>query len=140
MAKTIQFKIVTPEGIAYESDVNSLTVPTTDGEITVLPEHIPLVALCMAGEVTVKKDGESSHFATARGVLEIRPGSEAVLLSDAVLRAEDIDLAEAEAARGRAEEMLREKENLSDIEFGRVQAVLDRELARIKVRTKHYRQ
>ncbi len=135
----IQFKIVTPAGVMFESPIDALTLPTIEGQITVLPNHIPLMSLLQPGEMTIVKDGTQAHFAISRGILEVGADSHVAVLSDTADRAQDIDLLEAERARERAEEMLKEKEALNEIEFSRVQAALDRELARIKVYNKYYR-
>ena len=147
----LAFKIVTPEGIAYEDNVEQVTIPTAAGEITVLPKHMPLVSPLRHGEMTiVKRDIEAIsagegfhrvHFAVARGIVEVRPPiegtSEVIVLADSADRAEDIDLAEAEAARKRAEEALERKDELTDVEFSRFQAILDRELVKLKVGSKY---
>lgn len=134
---TIDFRIVTPEGVTYESEIRQVTVPTQDGEITVLANHTPLVSLLQPGELLIKKadeQGESQvHLAISDGVLEVRPHSEVVVLADTAERAEHIDLDRAEAARERALNMLADKKFESDIEYTKVRALLDRNLVRIKV-------
>jgi F-type H+-transporting ATPase subunit epsilon len=134
---TIDFKIVTPRGIAYHDEIQQITVPTASGEITVLPKHTPLVSLLRPGEMTVVKEDHKVHFAVSRGVVEVRSGSEVIILANSADRAEEINLAEAEAARKRAQAMLADKENLDDVEFSRFQTILDRELARLKVGNKY---
>ena len=134
--KKIHFKIVTPERVVYESDIDQVTIPTKSGEITVLANHTPLVSLISPGEMVVKKNNNIHSFAVASGFIEVRPRSEVVILADTAERAEEIDLERAEAARDRAHAMLSEKEKLSDVQFAKLQAVLEREMARIKVRNK----
>ncbi len=148
----LSFKIVTPEGIAYEDSIERVTIPTMAGEITVLSRHTPLVTLLRQGEMTIVKRDEDSiapgsagsgfhtvHFAVTRGLVEVRPDSEVVVLADSADRAEDIDLAQAEEARARALDMLSRKDELNDIEFSRFQAILDRELVKLKVGSKYTR-
>jgi len=137
MAHTLLFRVVTPDGVAYNDSVESVTMPTASGEITVLPNHTPLITLLRPGEVTVVKEGHRMHFAVSHGVVEVRAKSELVILADSLERAEEIDLWAAEEARERAQKVLKEKENLNDIEYARFQSLLDRELNRIKVHRKY---
>ncbi|TSC61008.1 MAG: F-type H+-transporting ATPase subunit epsilon [Parcubacteria group bacterium Greene0416_14] len=138
MVHTLSFSVVTPEGVAYKDDaVDQVSLPTAEGQITVLANHRPLVTLLRPGEMIIVKGGVSHHFAVSHGVAEIRPKSEVVVLADTAERAEDIDLEAAEAARARAQKMLEEKEHIDDVEYARFQSLLDRELNRIRVRRKH---
>ncbi|MDZ4285011.1 MAG: F0F1 ATP synthase subunit epsilon, partial [Patescibacteria group bacterium] len=59
----LHIKIITPERVVLEEDVDSLSLPTPDGEITVLPNHRPLVSLLATGAMTLRKGGEESHLA-----------------------------------------------------------------------------
>ncbi|OGH70094.1 MAG: ATP synthase F1 subunit epsilon, partial [Candidatus Magasanikbacteria bacterium RIFCSPHIGHO2_02_FULL_51_14] len=78
----LNFKIVTPEGIVYQDEIAQATIPTMDGEITILPDHVPLVSILKTGELRVK-DKEGEHvMALAGGFLEMRGNNELVLLAD----------------------------------------------------------
>ncbi|HBB37699.1 MAG TPA: ATP synthase F1 subunit epsilon [Candidatus Magasanikbacteria bacterium] len=129
----ITFKIVTPNGVTYEDDIEKVTIPTGDGEITVLESHAPLVSTLAPGEVLVHKNGHVIALAISTGILEIRPNSEVYLLADTSERAEHIDIERAEAAKARAEELLKRQENDLDIDFARIQSIIERETARISV-------
>lgn len=134
----IKFKIVTPDGVIYEDDsVEQVSLPTASGYITVLPGHIPIVSLLVAGELIIKKGDHSVPMAVSRGVIEVRPNSEVYILADTAERAEHIDIARAEAAKARAEEAMRTQEKVADVDFARLQAVIERELARISVGKKY---
>jgi len=137
MGKKINFQIVTPERVVYESEIDQVTLPTRAGEITVLANHMPLVSLLAPGEMRLKKDGVDYNFAVSSGFIEVRPKSRVVILADTAERAEEIDLARAEAARKRTEKILADKEKLDDVQFARLQAILDREAARIKVKNRY---
>lgn len=130
-------KIVTPDGITYEDTIEQVSVPTQSGEITVLPRHIPLVSVLKAGELRVVKAGEEIILAVSTGVLEVRPSSEIYILADTAERAEYIDIERAEAARKRAEELMAQKQSLEDVEFARLQAKMEKELARLRVGKKY---
>ncbi|MBU3895769.1 ATP synthase F1 subunit epsilon, partial [Patescibacteria group bacterium] len=88
----IAFKIITPERVIYEDEIERLTVPTESGEITVLAKHAPLVSLLKPGEIRLKKDGNTIVMAVSTGFLEIRPNSQVYILADTAERAEDIDI------------------------------------------------
>lgn len=136
---TLPFKILTPAGVVYESDIDKVTIPTELGQITVLPHHIPLIAVLKAGELIVHKEGRVYGMAVSGGVVEVRPTGEVYILADTAERAEDIDVTRAEAARKRAEELLQQQQNVADIDFARIQAAIEKELARLDVARKYRR-
>jgi F-type H+-transporting ATPase subunit epsilon len=143
MLSTIDFKIITPEGLAYSDQISQVTLPTASGEITILPHHTPLVSLLRHGEMTVKKYGQGStyevHFAVAKGVVEVKHGSSVSVLADSADRADEIDLEKAEQARARAEQAIKMEEDITDIEFFRLQAIIEKELNRLKIGGKYGR-
>lgn len=136
--KTFHLKIVTPEGVAYEDDVYQITVQTTSGEITILPEHIHLISIVKAGEMRIK-DAEGMHpYALTGGILEVRKkGYSVIILADTAERAEEIDVERAIAARERAEELLAQADIAADIDFARFNAIINKEMNRIKIGTKY---
>ena len=77
----IKFKIVTPEKVVYEADIDSVSLPTEQGEITVLPNHIPLVSTVVAGELVVRKGNEVQPMAVSGGFVEVRAGNEVIVLA-----------------------------------------------------------
>lgn len=130
-------KIVTPDGVTYESEIEQVSVPTQKGEITILPKHIPLISVLKAGEIRIVKQGEEIDLAVSTGVLEVRPNNEVYILADSAERAESIDLERAEASRKRAEELMAQKQSLEDVEFARLQAKMEKELARLRIGKKY---
>lgn len=130
-------KIVTPQGISYEQEIDQVSVPTQNGEITVLPKHIPLISALKPGEIRIMTGGHEVSLAVSAGVLEVRPHGNIYILADTAERAEHIDLERAEASRKRAEELLAERQTLEDVEFAFLEAKLEKELARIRVRKKY---
>jgi len=133
----IKFKIATPEKVVYENDILQVSIPTTSGEITILPNHAPLVSILQAGELKIKdKDGE--HLAAVSGgFLEIRPNNEVVILADNAERAEEIDIDRAEQARQRAIEQMAQAKAEENVDYAKLQAVLEREMNRVKVGRKY---
>ncbi len=138
----IDFKIITPEKTVLQKQIDSLTCPTAEGEITILPKHIPLVGLIRHGELTVRIGQDAEYYAVSGGFVEVRPGSEVVILADTAEHAREIDVQRAEAARKAAEESMRERTNkLSMEEYVALEATLQKNIARLKVaqRREHYR-
>ena len=77
----MKLSIYSIQNTLFEGEVQSLTLPTPLGEITVLDGHIPLISLVSPGEIRYIHSGAQKILALARGVLEVRPGSEAVILA-----------------------------------------------------------
>lgn len=104
-------QIVTPEKEVYSQKVNSVVLPTQEGEIGILPGHIPLLTLLAAGELQVTKEkGELEFLAVDKGFAEIQ-GDQVTVLTEAAIDIQSIDLSEVEEAQRRAEAALEEAEN-----------------------------
>ena len=128
----INLQIITPEKTAYEGKIEQVTLPTADGEITILANHIPLISTMKHGELTIKNGGEEITMAVCNGFIEVKK-NRIIIMTDIAERAEDIDEKRAQEAKKRAQESLKEKDRMSDIAFADVTAALERSLARIKV-------
>ncbi|MEK7102294.1 MAG: F0F1 ATP synthase subunit epsilon [Patescibacteria group bacterium] len=133
----LHLKMLTPERTIYDADVDQITVATMDGEITILPNHIPLISALKPGEMRVIKQGADIPMAITGGFIEVQPDSRVEVLADAAERIEEIDIERAEVARARAEEYLREKKFETDVEYASLQAQLERALARIRIAKKY---
>jgi len=130
MANVIKFEIVTPEGPVFKEDVAQVTVPTKQGEITVLPNHIPLVASLMPGVIEIKKlDGGGDIMSVSGGFIEVLR-NKVVILADTAERAEEIDMTRAEEARARAEETKKDIRHFDQKSFAGLSAKIAKELAR----------
>ena len=134
--KHLHLSIVTPERIVYQDEVDSVTVMTDMGEVTILPDHIPLVANLRAGELTLHKDGQIQYLVASTGFLEARHGNNLVVLADTAERAEELELEKIEEARERARQLVEEKRHVDDVAFADAAAILERELARHRVAMK----
>lgn len=133
----IKFKIVTPERTVFEDGVSQVTLPTTDGQITILPNHRSYIASINPGELMVKKDGEESLLSISGGFIEFH-GNELIVLADTAERAEEIDLKRAKEGRKKAEELRKQKISMDNAEYAAVAAAIQKESARIRVARKHY--
>lgn len=134
---SIQFELTTPERVVVKTAYDSITIPTQEGEITVLPGHIPLVANLAPGVLTVRKGKDEEYLAVSGGFIEFQQGDRLIVLADTAERAEELDLQKIEEARARAEKLLSEKRHAEDISSVSAVAALERELARIKVVQRH---
>jgi F-type H+-transporting ATPase subunit epsilon len=126
----IKLEVVTAERIVYSDDVDIVIAPGREGELGVLPHHAPLMTTLMPGELLARKEGEEYRLAISGGFLEVRP-DRVIVLADTAERAEEIDIARAEAAKKRAEERLSHPS--SEVDAARAEAALRRALARIEV-------
>lgn len=133
----INFKIVTPERTVFEDKISQATLPVTDGQVTILPNHRSYIASLSSGEITVKKDGEEIILAVSGGFIEFNK-NELVVLADTAEQAEEIDLKRAEEAKNRAEKLREEKVTMDSEEFAQVAAAIQKQMARIRVAKKHY--
>lgn len=133
----LHLSILTPERTVFSETIDQVSLMTENGEITILPNHIPLVTVLKAGELRYKKDGTEYPLAVSGGFAEVRPHNEIVILADSADFAAEIDLAEAEAAHNRALKTMHEAVDKESADFGRLQAVLERELNKVKVGNKY---
>lgn len=133
------FQIVTPERIVYEDSVESVTVPTAAGEITILSRHTPIVSLLKPGELRIQKGKNTVPMAVGNGFVEVRDDGKVIILSDAAIHAEDIDVEKAAEARERARKLLDANDQVSDEQFAKFEALFEKELARYKVGSKYSR-
>lgn len=140
--KQLQLKIITPERIVLEELVDLVTLPTTEGEITILPDHIPLISTLASGDVVAKVNGELIPMAVSGGFIEVADNVVKVLADFAEHVSEITDDA-VERAKARAEEIKRMKDNNEVVDFEHYEAELERSLTRVKIadkwRNKKYR-
>ena len=131
MSSTLRLEIITPVATAFSEDVEMVTLPAVEGEIGILPQHVPLMTQMVPGEMVVRQNGQDRFLAVGEGLVEIT-GDHVAILTDLAIAAENIDEAMAEEARQRAQARLKEK--LSAEEVANVNAALARSLAEIRVK------
>ncbi|MBU0545981.1 F0F1 ATP synthase subunit epsilon [Patescibacteria group bacterium] len=133
----LKFQIVTPERVVFEDEVDQVTMMTSDGEITVLPHHLPLVSVLRPGELRYKKVGEDLVMAVSGGFVEVRPDNTLVVLADTAELAHEIDVSRAEIAKAKAEKLMQEVRSKEDVDYATLQVNLERALTRLKVGNKY---
>jgi F-type H+-transporting ATPase subunit epsilon len=133
---TLRLEIVTAERMVYSDDVNEVVAWGIEGQLGILPHHAPLVTMLQPGDLFIKKDTEEQYMSISGGFLEVRP-DKVIVLADACERAEEIDVERAEAAKRRAEEILKTKP--PEVDTTAAEAALRRSLVRLKVVEKRRR-
>ena len=128
MAMTMHVDVVSAEKQVYSGPVTMLIAPAEMGEVGIAPRHAPMVTRIKPGEVKVElSDGSHESFFVSGGILEVQK-SVVTILTDTAIRADDIDEAEAIAAKERAEDALKDKHDSIDL------AQVQRELAEASAR------
>lgn len=132
---SIRLDVVTAERSIYSEDVDAVIAPGVEGELGILPHHAPLMTTLQPGELRIKKGGEEVSLSITGGFLEVRP-DRVVVLADAAERADEIDVARAEEAKRRAEQLLADRGALGGIDAAQYEASLHRALTRLAVANK----
>jgi F-type H+-transporting ATPase subunit epsilon len=147
MSKKIQLKIVTPERLILEEMVDQVTLPTTEGEITILPEHVPLVAGLKSGDIVAVKDGEYVPMAVVGGFIEVKQNENkdtlVAILADFAEHVSELSDDAISKARAKSEELKKQMEDKGIVDFEHFETELERSLTRVKIadkwRTRKYR-
>lgn len=132
MAEKLRLDIVTPHGAVFGGEAEEVTAAGSEGEFGVLPGHAPFLTMLKIGVLTARMEGKQLFFFIGGGYAEAGP-DKVLIMADSAERAEDIDLARAMAARQRAEERLRKREN---VDYARAESQLERAITRIGIAQK----
>lgn len=131
----IKLNIITPERTLLTEDVDQVTLFTKEGEITVLPGHIPVITTLKPGELRFTKNKTETPIVVHGGFAEITKES-VTILADAAEKVEEIMEERVLAAQKRAEELLASK--ITDQkEYAALAASLERDLARLRISRKY---
>ena len=117
---TLSLEIVTPEARVYADTIDSVVIPTVEGEVGILPGHIPLLTEIAHGELRVTKNGKLEFLAVGGGFAQVE-GDRVRVLAEHAITESGIDEKAVEAALARAEAELKEAEHLDPNEFERLQ-------------------
>ena len=131
MAATIKLEIVTPEAKIFSDDVDMVTLTGTEGEMGILPQHMPLMTQLVAGEIVAQKGKDTIFIAVGDGFVQVT-GDRVAILTDMAIAADNIDEAKAEEARQLAEARLSQK--ITDEEAAHIQAALAHATTQLKVK------
>jgi len=131
----MNIEIVTPEARVYEDTIDSVVMPTTSGEIDILPGHIPIVTEIMAGELIVSQSGKRQSLAISKGFAQCVEDKISILAEDAI-HIDEIDESAVEEAQKRAEDALATMEKMSDEEVATLETQISYARAQILVKRK----
>ena len=141
--KQLKLKIITPERLVLEEMVDQVTLPTTEGEITILPEHIPLIAGLKSGDVVAVVSGEYVPMAVVGGFVEVKPfdsaqgkQTEVAVLADFAEHISELSDEKIFQAKTRAEELRKQMLDKDHVDFEHFEAELERSLTRVKIADK----
>ena len=131
MAYTLKLEIVTPEAKVFSDDVDLVTLTGVEGEMGILPNHVPLMTQLIAGEIVARKGDETFFLAVGDGFVQIT-GDRVAVLTDMAISADNIDEAKCQEAVSRAEARMAEK--MGGEEAALVQAALVHATTQLKVK------
>lgn len=129
----LHLEIITPERIVYQDEVSEVVVPTVSGQITILPNHIPLLTKIAPGELIIKKQEKDQFLAIESGFLELS-NNKISILADYAVRSEEIEIAKVQEAQKRAQKRMEEKGTERD--FAEAEALFKRTLLELKIAEK----
>ncbi|NLU41856.1 MAG: F0F1 ATP synthase subunit epsilon [Firmicutes bacterium] len=128
--KTLRLDIVTPDRIEFSDEVNMVVAPGIEGDLGILPGHIPLVTRLQTGVLRIYKGSEKLVMAISEGFMEVTK-DKVVVLAEAAELPEEVDVERALAAQRRAKERLAAHSH--DVDIVRAQAALRRAMTRLQV-------
>jgi len=135
MASVVTFELITPEGLKIQEEVYELLLPTPNGQIGILPNHMPLISIVTPGVISIRRRQEDTdqaleHLATSGGFLEV-DDKKVRLLADSAERAEDIDELKAQQALEKAKEM--QKTAKDQVSLAEATSIIEQSTARLRV-------
>lgn len=127
----IRCEIVSQDRLVFEGDADMVIVPGILGEMGILPNHAPLLSTLKMGILRVRTQDQEEHFTVSGGVIEVQPDL-VTILADAAENVMEIDIARAEAAKSRAEELLAQGLKAEPDTFLEIEAALKRSNLRLE--------
>lgn len=132
---TFHLEILSPEGEIFKDDVNEVTLPTSQGEISILPNHAPLFTKLTEGEAVIKSKDKNVFIALTGGFLEVSK-NKVTILADYAVRSEKIEREAVEHAKKKAEELLAQKEKMSKVDFATAEKDLKKAILELHISEK----
>lgn len=136
--KTFSLKLIAPTGVIYEAEANAVFLPTPNGTIEVLPDHMPLITLISPGEILIKNGSTEKSLATDGGIVQI-DHNQVRILADAAEEAGNLDEMKILEAKKMAEERLAKAKD--NVEYADAAASLEIQLSKLRIikRRKNYK-
>lgn len=126
----LKVRIITPERTVFEGEADGLTLPSTTGELTILPNHVPLMTLLKSGEVALHHGAKRQHMLVHGGFVQVSE-NEVKLLTDAAELEEEVDERRASDALERARRA--KEEAATEHDTAEALAALERAVARLQL-------
>lgn len=131
----LTFSLITPERTVFYEEVYEVILPSTEGQISIFPNHLPIVTLVQSGILSLRKqkdtpDNQLEHVAISGGFVEIT-GDKVKILADTAERADEIDELRAQQAKRQAEELKQKAQD--DVSLADATALLEKNIVRLKV-------
>jgi len=127
---SIRCEIVSQDRMVFSGDAEMVVLPGVEGVMGILPHHSPLLTTLTFGVITVVTKNERDFFTVAGGVAEVQP-DQVTILADAAENVEEIDIARAETAKNKAENLLADKSTMSMEELENLRNSLRRSSLRL---------
>lgn len=134
---SIRCEIVSQDRQVYSGEADMIIVPGIQGEMGILPNHAPLLSTLKFGILRVRYLGQEQVFTVAGGVIEVQPDL-VTIMADAAENVQEIDINRAEAAKRRAEDMLKQGPPPDSDSYLKIEAALRRSNLRLEA-VKRYR-
>jgi F-type H+-transporting ATPase subunit epsilon len=126
-------EIISLDHHVFDGNVVSLTLPAVDGELTILPHHIPLIAPLKAGEIVIHEEKDRDKFMVVSGGFVIVDKTKVTILADNADLLDDLNEKKISEAKARAEKLLQEKQFADDRSFADATGMLEHSIAQLKV-------
>ena len=133
----LTLEIVTPEARVYSDTVDTVVIPTIDGEIGILPGHIPLLTQVDAGELRVQKGGKTELLAVGTGFAEV-DGDKVSILAESAIEEAKIDVDAVEKALQRAQDALSGKDKLDSAEVEKLESIVRSSVVQLNLKRRRH--
>ncbi len=128
MAK-LTLDVVTPNGVTFSDTVDAVSVDGVDGELGILPDHVPLFTAIKIGVLSYRKSNETDYIAVMGGFVDVS-NNKVTVLSSAAETADDIDALKAKQEKDRIEAELTRR--AGDVDFAKAEKDIQKSVARLK--------
>jgi F-type H+-transporting ATPase subunit epsilon len=134
----LHFTLVTPDRTLFKEEATSITLPTANGEITILPKHEELVSSLVPGVAKLTRpDGSVEDIAVSGGFIQVAADDQITVLADTAERGEELTMDVIQKAKAHAEQLMKQTKFADDTGYAAAAAALERELARFKTAVRH---
>ena len=133
----LRVHVISQEKSLLDTQADLVLIPAATGQLGILPHHIPLITRLQAGVVTIRRQHQDTLVAIGGGFAAMEADNSLSILADTAIKAEDINLKEAEAAKLRAQDTMKQASTISAREFRLAEAQLRRALVELQVARKH---